>query len=143
MSLVTMKGNQDEMFETLNSQLMYAEEAVTAGVYASFQDTGFFASSRHVMVGYVGLTNRNRLIAIRSGFIRTEPFSTDLAYISKVKIKKTLFGMWQVYLEYFAEGTRKLKFTVSPKILGTKFPNQKAYSDILIQELRGCPGAVR
>ena len=142
MSMFKLKCNQDEMLEMLSSQLMFAEEAVTAGVYATFQDTGFFASSRHVVIGYVGLTNRNRLIAIRAGMLKTEPFSTDLSYITKIKVKKTLFGMWQVYLEYFAEGTRKLKFTVSPKILGAKFPNQKAFTEILIQTLQGCSGAV-
>ena len=143
MSMLKLKCNEGEMLEMLNSQLMFAEESVTAGVYATFQDTGFFASSRHVVIGYVGLTSRNRLIGVRAGFIKTEPFSTDLSYISKVKVKKTLFGMWQIYLEYFAEGTRKLKFTVSPKILGAKFPNQKNCPDLLVQALRGCSGAVR
>ncbi|MBQ6041283.1 MAG: hypothetical protein K5705_10170 [Oscillospiraceae bacterium] len=143
MSMFKLKCNQDEMLEMLSSQLMFAEEAVTAGVYATFQDTGFFASSRHVVIGYVGLTNRNRLIAIRAGMLKTEPFSTDLSYITKIKVKKTLFGMWQVYLEYFAERAYKLKFTVSPKILGAKFPNQRANTDYLIQTLQGCSPAGR
>ncbi|MBR6717955.1 MAG: hypothetical protein IKI77_06370 [Oscillospiraceae bacterium] len=135
MSMLTMKFNADEMMNVLEEQLMFPDETVTAGVYCTFQDTGFFASSRHIVTGYAGLTSRGRLIGLRCGMIRSEPFSVDLNYLTKLKLRKTLFGMRSVYLEYFAERRIRLKFTVSPRILGSKFPDQYANTEIIMQQL--------
>lgn len=136
MGMLGMKFNETEMAETLDAQLLFADEAVEASVYATFQDTGFFASSRRIITGYAGITNRNRLIGLRCGLISSEPFSVDLSCLTKLKVKKSLFGMWQIYLEYFAGRKVRLKFSFSPKILGHKFPNQRENTDILVRRLQ-------
>ncbi|HAG12555.1 MAG TPA: hypothetical protein DCG49_01690 [Ruminococcus sp.] len=132
-----MQFGEPEMMQKMQDQLLYPNETVQAAVYCSFQDTGFFASPYHMMIGYVGLTSHDRLIGSKSGYITTEPLHVDLSSVTKLKAKRSLFGQYQVYLEYYAEkGKGKLKFVVPAKIYGQKFPNQREYAQILMQALQ-------
>ena len=135
MSMFNKKFSETDMLELMGQQLL-PDEHVTAAVYCNFQDAGFFASPYHIMIGYVGLTDRYRLIGSKSGYVITDPLDIDLNAITKLNVKKMLFGQYQVYMEYFADRHRKLKFTVIPKIAGTSFPNQKPNMDFLIQTLK-------
>ena len=130
-----MQFSEENMLEVLKQQL-YPSESVTAAVYCSFQDTGFFASPYHIMMGYVGLTDSFRIIGTKSGYIMTDSLDIDLNAITKLNVKKSLFGQYSVYMKYFSDSQRKLSFTVVPKIAGTKFPNQKTNTDFLIQTLK-------
>ena len=135
MSMFTMQFSEEKMLESMGQQL-FPDEHIKAAVYCNFQDTGFFASPYHIMIGYVGLTDRYRIVGNKSGYIITDPLDIDLNAITKLKVKKMLFGQYQVYMEYFADRHRKLKFSVVPKIGGTKFPNQKPNMEFLIQTLK-------
>ena len=120
MGMLSMKFNSDEMFDLLQSSLRPGE-TLTAAVYGSFYQTGFFASNRNVEAGYIGLSDCGRLFGIRCSFLSTENFSYEIAFLKKIKIKKALFGARNINIDG-PEG--EMRFAVVPKITGRKFPDQ-------------------
>ncbi|MCQ2416196.1 MAG: hypothetical protein MJ071_00085 [Oscillospiraceae bacterium] len=125
MSMFTMKFNEDEMLTMLNELLLDYDETVEAAVYCSFKDTGFFASSRHLMTGYLGITNRNRIVGYCCDMLTKKPIQIEMNNITKIKVSGGLFGQKNVYVEHFSDRLYKMKATLIPKVYGRKFPNQR------------------
>ena len=137
MSVLSKKFNEDEMLNMLG-ELLYTGESITAALYCIYKDTGFFASNRNVVPGYVALTDRNRLIGYKLNVFGTKPVSLELDYLTKIKITNWILGNKIVYLCTNDGRKNELKFQYVPKVLGSqmKFPNQERNSDILLDELR-------
>ena len=137
MSVLTKKFDEDEMYRMLG-ELLYADESITTALYCVYKDTGFFASNRHVVPGYVALTDRDRLVGWKMDMFGTKPVSLDLGYLTKVKLTNWIFGNKLVYLCTNDGRKNELKFQYVPSVLGSqaKFPNQERNSDILLDELR-------
>ena len=142
MSVLSMKFNDEEMERILSELLAFPDETITAGVYCTFQDTGFFASASHITAGYVGLTSRGRLVGLRAGMLSSEQINMDLNCMTKIKIKKGLLGSRTVYLECLGGGTDKVKFIVTPRISGQKITHQQENFEILMGELEGRAHAI-
>lgn len=138
MGVMSMKWNEAEMTEVLTLQLMPGE-ALLAGIYASFVDTSILGS-RLPVIGYVGLTDQGRLLVLQGKMIGSEEFAVDLAFVRKMKIRQNIFQKLahgrDVYLEYNGgTGSGKLRFVVTQKIAGSKFPHQQENAERILQEL--------
>ena len=137
MGVLTTKFDEDEMLNMLG-ELLYAGESITAALYCVYKSTGFFASNRNVVPGYVALTDRNRLIGYKLNVFGTKPVSLELDYLTKIKITNWILGNKIVYLCTNDGRKNELKFQYVPKVLGSqmKFPNQERNSEILLDTLR-------
>ena len=134
-NLSSMKFNEDEMLSVLSEQLLPGE-ALCAAVYCAFSDTGFFAT-RIPVYGYLGITDRSRLIACQAHLTGIQILTADLNFAKKLTVKTPVFGSLfkqkEVYAECLGERTVKLKFTVIRKIAGKKFPNQPENAETLLR----------
>ena len=137
MSVLTTKFNEDEMLNMLG-ELLYAGESITAALYCIYKDTGFFASNRNVIPGYVALTDRNRLIGYKMNVLGTNPVSLDLEFLKKIKITDWILGNKIIYLCTDDGRKNEVKFQYVQKVIGSqaKFPNQERNSEILLDTLR-------
>ena len=137
MSVLNKKFNEDEMLNML-SELLIGGESIIAALYCIYKDTGFFASNRNVVPGYIALTDRNRLIGYKMGVFGTKPVSLELEYLTKIKLTNWILGNKIVYLCSNDGRKNELKFQYVPKVIGSqsKFPNQERNSEILLEELR-------
>ena len=91
MSSFTKKYNDEEMNAALGEMLIGSEYLETA-VYCVFKDTGFFASSRNVIMGYAGITDMGRLLCCKYRTVRDELVSYNMEDIIQIKIKPSLLG---------------------------------------------------
>lgn len=131
MSVLTQKFSEDEMYRALGT-LLKPDEGIMAAIYCVYKDTGFFASSRHIMYGYAAITDQNRFVGFRSSFINTTALQFDMDNLIKLKISNALFGQKMVYA-VFNDGFKsyKIKFQFSRKIYGVKFPHHTDNANIL------------
>ena len=133
--LTSMKFNEDEMQSVLSEQLLPGE-TLCAAIYCNFSDTGFLAS-RVPVCGYLGITDRDRLIACQAHLTGTQFLTADLNFAKKLTVKTPLLGSLfkqkEVYAECLGERTVKLQFTVIRKVTGKKFPNQSENAETLLR----------
>lgn len=115
--------------------LLSEGEAIEAAVYCLFKSTGFFARSSGIMTGYVGITDRDRLIGQREGFLSESSFALELRDLQKVKISGTLFGQKSVHLIFFSEKKKEVKFQAASRVYGANLPNQENNLRILLERL--------
>ena len=131
MSLLNMKFNEDTMYEQLRGGLL-PNEQITAAVYASFQNAGFFGGGG-MQAGFLALTDQDRLIGVRHGLAGSAPFAGYLGLLRKLKVKKGLFG--SRVIEY-DDGSTHLRITVTPKLgSGIDLPHQAEHFQTLIAAL--------
>lgn len=135
MSSLTKKFNEEEMLQMLG-KLLYTGESITAALYCIYKSTGFFASNRNVIPGYIALTDKYRIIGWKMSIINTSPVTLDLENLTKIKISDWIFGNKLVDIQTNNGVKNEVKFQYAQKISGTKFPNQEKNSEILIEELR-------
>lgn len=135
MSVLTKKFDEDEMMQML-SELLYAGENITTAIYCIYKDTGFFASNRNVVQGYIALTDTHRIIGWKMSVFNTSPVTLDLENLTKIKITDWLLGQKMIYIETDNGIKNKLKIQYTPKVIGPKFPNQEQNSEIFLEELR-------
>lgn len=128
--------NEGDMLQML-SRLQYPEESIEAAVYCVFMGTGFFASAYDMIPGYIAVTNANRLIGFQIAPIKTYDFALELNSVSKRKISKGILGSRIIYLEFADYDKSKVRFQVSPRISGKKFPNQPMNLERLVERLGG------
>lgn len=130
MSMFSMKYNEEEMYEVLRGGLRPGE-TLLAAVYATFTGTGFL-NGGSTSIGYIGLTDQDRLIGIQSGMVSSSPFSAELGFLRRLKCKKGLLGMRSFELD---NGEIKLKASIPGKVGGGKFPNQPENQKLIMDTL--------
>ena len=137
MSVLTKKFDEEEMLNMLG-ELLFAGESITSALYCVYKGTGFFASNRNVIPGYVALTDRNRLIGYKMNVLGTNPVLLDLEFLKKIKITDWILGNKIIYLCTDDGRKNEVKFQYVQKVIGSqaKFPNQERNSEILLDELR-------
>lgn len=133
MGLLTMKYSEEEMLSMLSTLLCFDEQIETA-VYCAFRNTSFIGGSA-VTAGYVGLTDRGRLLAVRAGVVGAEEIAVEPAEIVSLRVKKAMLGMTRVDLEYMQESKKKLSFQYTKKLAGAKIPHQPENAERLTQLL--------
>jgi len=127
MSVFSMKSNEDEMNEMLESLLLPGEQ-LEAGITCMIYDTGFFAV-RIPSAGYLGLTDSGRLIGWAFHAANNERLAVDFAYVTKVRIRQPLLsgklvGQRDILMDYNDGKKHTLHFLMQQKVGGGKFPNQ-------------------
>lgn len=134
-NMISMKFNEDEMLSVLTEQLLPGE-TLCAAVYCAFSDTGMLAS-RVPVYGYLGITDRSRLIACQAHLSGTQILTADLNFAKKLTVRTPVFGSLfkqkEIYAECLGDRTVRLKFTVIRKIAGKKFPNQSENAETLLR----------
>lgn len=134
MSYLTQKFNEEEMMKLLG-ELLYADESIKAAVYCVYKDTGFFASSRHIITGYAAITDKGRFIGYKMDLVSTAAVSFDMQYLTKIKISNVILGQKMVHMEFNNGKKEEVKFQLVPKVGGGKFPDQERYFEIMLDEL--------
>ncbi len=131
MALLNTKFDEDTMYGQLKGALL-PNENIKAAVYATFQDMSFFGS-RASQVGFVALTDQDRLIGMRHSMLGSTPFSGYLGLLKKLKLKKGLL-LGARTIDY-DDGNVHLRITAVPKVAGAKFPHQQENFQTLISAL--------
>ena len=134
MSSFTKKYTDEEMNAALGELLIWEEYLETA-VYCIFKDTGFFASNRNIIMGYVGITDMGRLLCCKYRTISDEPASYNMEDIIQIKIKPAIFGQKIITIVFDEGKKRTVKFQLAPKIAGSKMPNQEQNAEKLLEIL--------
>lgn len=130
MALLNTKFDEDTMYGQLKGALL-PNENIKAAVYATFQDMSFFGS-RASQVGFVALTDQDRLIGMRHSMLGSTPFSGYVGLLKKLKLKKGLLGARTIDYD---DGNVHLRITAVPKVVGAKFPHQQENFQTLISAL--------
>lgn len=128
------KQNEETMFYALGS-LLTEGETIESAVFCVYKPTGFWASSRNIISGYVGITDRDRLIGFKMGLLDQSSFGIDMKHLKKIKISKRLFGQKEIDLVFLNEKKFEVKFQTALKIYGNQFPNQESNLRILLERL--------
>ncbi len=119
-----MKFNKQYMESVFQPMLAPGEKSLCP-IYCAFKQTGFLASSRSMIVGFVTLTSGARLLIAQHFMGRTETGFAYLPSVKKLKVSKNLFGQ-TVVEAVFPDGKKDftVKFQAAPKIIGCDFPDQ-------------------
>lgn len=128
------KQNEETMLYALGS-LLTEGETIESAVFCVYKPTGFWASSRNIISGYVGITDRDRLIGFKMGLLDRSSFGIDMKHLKKIKISKRLFGQKEIDLVFLNEKKFEVKFQTALKIYGNQFPNQESNLQILLERL--------
>lgn len=128
------KQNEETMLYALGS-LLTEGEALESAVFCVYKPTGFWASSRDIVSGYVGITDRDRLIGFKMGLLDQSSFAADMRQLKKIKVSARLFGQKEIDLVFLNEKKLEVKFQTASKIYGNQFPNQESNLKILLERL--------
>lgn len=134
MSSFTKKYTDEEMNAALEKLLIGGERLETA-VYCVFKQTGFFASNRNIITGYVGITDMGRLVCCKYYMINDESAAYNMEDIVQIKIKPALLGQKIVTLVFDDGKKRTVKFQLAPKVAGSKLPNQERNTEKMLEIL--------
>ena len=136
MCMLTEPVNEENMYETLNG-LLFSDEKIETAIYCTFRQTGFFASNKSIIYGYVALTSAGRLIGHKITLIDSVDFAFEMDKLTKITVKKSLFGYYTVHTFFETPEKQQLKFLLLRKIYGSnKFPNQTKNADIMLDLLK-------
>ncbi|MCM1334412.1 MAG: hypothetical protein NC084_00670 [Bacteroides sp.] len=105
--------------------LLLSGEGLEAALYCGYKGTGFFASGRSIVTGYIGITDRDRLVGQKTGLLDVSAFAEELKDLKKLKISGALFGQKQVYFLFLGEKKREIKIQIASKVYGNTFPDQE------------------
>lgn len=121
-----IKLNQTFMNETFNAMLMSGERLLSP-VYCGFNQTGILGvlGGPSNVFGFVALTSTGRMLIVQSCLGRTATGSAYIQTATKVKIKDAMLGQKVIDIT-FPDGKKdfRVKFQVSPKVIGCDFPDQ-------------------
>ena len=134
MGILSKKWNEEEMLSDLG-QLLHPGETLLAGVYCTYQDYGFFFSSKRVIAGYIGLTDQNRLIGTRNGIIQHEIVDINLNR-AVVYIKELLFGAVHIRVSDPSARLERQRITFNRLRGGKTFPNHFENAATLLEKLQ-------
>lgn len=134
MSSITKKFTDEEMNDALGTLLIGGEDLETA-VYCLFKSTGFFASNRVIIMGYAGITDMGRFLCCKYHTVGDESEAYNMEDIVQIKIKPMILGQ-KIITVVFDDGKKHtVKFQLSPKIAGSKLPNQERNAEVLLEIL--------
>ena len=134
MGILAKKWNEAELLDDLNP-LLESGERLLAGVYCTYQDYGFLFSSKHVIAGYIGLTDRARLIGTRYGIILHETFAVRLDRTA-VSIQEMPFGAVHLRISDPDARLGRQRITYSLRAENDKFPSHFASAALITQTVQ-------
>lgn len=134
MSSFTKKYTDEEMNAALSALLVGGERLETA-VYCLFRATGFFASNRDIITGYVGITDMGRLLCCKYHTFNDESAAYNMEDIIQIKIKPMIFGQKIITVVFDDGKKRTVKFQLAPKVAGQKLPNQESNAEKMLEIL--------
>lgn len=134
MSSFTKKYNDEEMNAALGELLIGGEHLETA-VYCTFKETGFFASNRNYIIGYVGITDMGRFVYCKYGIIVDENNAYNMEDIVQIKIRPMILGQKIITIVFDDGKKHTVKFQFAPKVLGAKLPNQEKNAEKILEIL--------
>ncbi|MBQ1172269.1 MAG: hypothetical protein IIX48_06700 [Lachnospiraceae bacterium] len=133
MSSFKKKYNEIEMNNML-SQLLYPDESIVVAVYCVFLNNTFLRYNS-TSTGYIGVTDKKRLVGYKFQLVSDEGILKNLNDLKKIKIKKNIFGQYNVKTTFEDYKKEKIIFQMSKKVVGNKFPNQEENVDKIISVL--------
>lgn len=119
----------------LLSPLLFEGEKLDAAVYCLYKPTGFWGG-RQMLTGYVGITDRDRMIERKEGMLGGGTFAYDLKELRKIGISRTLFGQYSVHLIFLTGKKEEIKFQAASHIHGANLPDQEQNLARLLERLR-------
>ncbi len=134
MSSFTKKYNEEEMNAALGELLIGGEHLETA-MYCLFKETGFFASNRNIITGYVGVTDMGRFVFCKYGLISDENNAYNMEDIVQIKIKPMILGNKIITIVFDDGKKHTVKFQFAPKVAGSKLPNQEWNAEKMLEIL--------
>lgn len=134
MSSFTKQYTDEEMNAALGALLSEGESLETA-VYCVFKATGFFSSYRQMITGYIGITDKERIVSCKYGVVQDSSAVYNMDDITGVKIQSVILGQSLVTIVFNSDKKQTLKFQVAPKVAGQKLPNQERNAEKLIEIL--------
>ncbi len=134
MGILAKKWNEAELLDDLNP-LLAPDERLLAGVYCTYQDYGFFFTSKRVIAGYIGLTDHARLIGTRYGIILHETFAIRL---DRAAVSVTQMPLGAVHLRVSDPDARlgRQRITYSLRAQDDKFPSHFASAALITQTMQ-------
>lgn len=133
MGILTMKWCEAEMLCELEP-LLRADEKLTAAVYCTYQDYGFLFSSKRVIAGYIGVTDKNRLIGVRYGMILHETVDISLNRAA-VHISELPLGAVHIRVSDPSARLERQRITFNRLRGGKTFPNHAENAAMLLDKL--------
>lgn len=134
MSSFTKKYNDEEMNAALGTLLIGGERLETA-MYCLFKSTGFFASNRDIITGYIGVTDMGRVIGCKYGLVLDDNFAYNMEDIVQIKFKNMLLGQKIITIVFDDGKKHTVKFQFAPKAAGSKLPNQERNAEKMLEIL--------
>lgn len=134
MSSFTKKYTDEEMNAALGELLIGGERLETA-MYCLFKETGFLASNRNIITGYIGVTDMGRLLYCKYGLIADENNAYNMEDIVQIKIKPMIFGQKIITIVFDGGKKHTVKFQFAPKVAGSKLPNQERNAEKMLEIL--------
>lgn len=134
MGILKMKWNEAEMQRELDP-LLEPGERLLAGVYCTYQDYGFLFTSKRFIAGYVGLTDRARLIGTRYGIILHEVFAVRLDRAA-VHLNEMPLGTQHLRISDPDARFGRQRITFSTRGESDRFPSHFANAALLLQTLQ-------
>ena len=134
MGILKLKWCEAEMLCELEP-LLQPGETLTAAVYCTYQDYGFLFTSKRVIAGYIGVTDKNRLIGVRYGIFLHETVDINLTRAA-VHISEIALGAVHVRVSDDSARLGRQRFTFNARTGGKAFPDHAAYAETLLQTLQ-------
>ena len=134
MSSFTKKYNDEEMNAALGELLISGERLETA-VYCLFKETGFFASNRNIIMGYIGVTDMGRLLYCKYGLIADENNAYNMEDIVQIRIRPMILGQKIITIVFNDGKKHTVKFQLAPKAASSKLPNQEQNAEKMLEIL--------
>ncbi|MBR3419499.1 MAG: hypothetical protein IKG82_12470 [Oscillospiraceae bacterium] len=134
MGILKMKWNEAEMRCELEPMLDPGEQLL-AGVYCTYQDYGFLFTSKRVIAGYLGLTDRNRLVGTRYGIFLHEVYSIRL---DRAALHLTDMPLGAVHLRVSDPDARfgRQRITFGMRGDDKRFPSHAEYAAMIRQAVQ-------
>ena len=133
MSSFTKQFSDEEMNTALEELLTPGEHLETA-VYCIFKATGFWESNSRVIMGYAGVTDKQRLLCCKFHYINDETAVYDMNKLIKLKIKPIILNQIIITAVFDNNGKKQtVKLQLAPKVAGGKLPNQERNTEKMLE----------
>ena len=134
MGILKMKWNEAEMRCELDP-LLEPGEQLLAGVYCTYQDYGFLFTSKRFIAGYLGLTDRKRLVGTRYGIILHEVYAIRLDRAA-VHLTEMPLGARHLRISDPTARFARQRITFGMRGDGARFPSHAESAALILQTVR-------
>lgn len=134
MSYVNKTFSEQDMMSVLG-ELLAEGEGIETAVYCIFKPTGFFSGYRNIIMGYAGITDRDRFIICKYGLIGTEQAAYPMESIVNINITNFLLGQKTITLTFDSGKKNIVKIQAAPKVTGNGLPGQQQNLEKMVKIL--------